>query len=234
MPSQLRAVYYRKAEESQHDTGLRFTDILFGFVISQIFLRLQHWASLSGFSRWQLLCSSALVLGSWIGFRRSLNRHEYELKFFNLPLFRFLLDQMMLIFYFRVATLTPLNPSKPVDVSSVTHSTLKALLFVFGLYLLWDISGQLMAVRKDKNGDQKYPESTIDFKGFAITLFFLVVFAALLHILDSASNPDATLILIVATVFLIVYRWAKDARSARKQLDSAPASPRGAADRASA
>ena len=43
------------------------------------------------------------MLGSWIGFRRSLNRTTYEVKFFNLPLFRFLMDQLMVILYFRIA-----------------------------------------------------------------------------------------------------------------------------------
>src|SRR5438132_902411 len=103
----LRRVVSPPAEVSKVDTGLRFTDILFGFVIRELFLRLQNWATLPWFVRWQLIAGTALVLGSWIGFRRSLNRSSYELKFFNLPLLRFVLDQLMVILYFRVAVLAP-------------------------------------------------------------------------------------------------------------------------------
>src|SRR5688500_15778712 len=91
------------AEPTKRDTGLRFTDILFGFVIRELFIRLQDWGELAWFVRWQLIAATALVLGSWIGFRRSLNRSDYELKFFNLPLLRFVLDQLMVILYFRIA-----------------------------------------------------------------------------------------------------------------------------------
>src|ERR1051325_11821190 len=98
-----------KPELIKFDTSLRYTDILFGFVIREIFLRLQYWQSINRFILLQLSGCVALVLGSWIGYRRSLNRSSFEVKFFNLPFFRFLLDQAMLILYFQVAGLTPLD-----------------------------------------------------------------------------------------------------------------------------
>jgi hypothetical protein len=207
IPKQLHDVFSPPAEKSQLRTGLQFTDILFGFVISQIFLRLQNWAVLSHFSRWQLICSAALVLGSWIGFRRSLNRSEYELKFFNMPLFRFLLDQIMLIFYFRVATLTPRDPDKSVNVPAVTHDTIKALLFVFALYLLWDIVGQIMAWTTAKYDSKR------DLIAPAITIVSLAGVGVLLHVVDSATTFDANLLMALSTGLLIGYRWLKDIRT---------------------
>jgi hypothetical protein len=62
------------AEVSKIETGLRFTDILFGFVISQLFVRIEEWEHIPTYIRWQLVVGTVLVLGSWIGFRRSLNR----------------------------------------------------------------------------------------------------------------------------------------------------------------
>lgn len=229
-PSDLaRAVFTPPAQDDKHDTGLRFTDILFGFVISQLFLRLQGWSTLTDFSRWQLICGTTLVLGSWIGFRRSVHRPQYELKFFNLPLLRFLLDQVMLILYFRVATLTPLDPSKaPDSAQSVTHATLKALLVVFILYFLWDLAGQAMALLP--GAGKKYPASKVDAKGPAITLAFLVAFAAFLHVVDSASSVDATAAMIAATTLLIAYRWLKEIRSTLRGSSGptpAPAQPAG-------
>lgn len=194
------------AEQTQHDTGLRFTDILFGFVISQIFLRLQHWGQLSSFSRWQLICSTVLVLGSWIGFRRSLNRSEYELKFFNLPLFRFMLDQAMLVLYFRVATLTPLNPTKEVNASQVTHDTVQALVFIFVLYLAWDVLGQVMACLS------KYTASKKNLVAPLITAFALGGCGYLLHVVSAGSFNTST-VLAVSTGILVAYRWLKEARS---------------------
>ena len=76
------------------DTSLRYTDILFGFVIRELFLRLQNWPDLTAAVRWHLIVGTTLVLGSWIGYRRSLNRSSYEVKFFNLPLARFIVDQV--------------------------------------------------------------------------------------------------------------------------------------------
>jgi hypothetical protein len=60
----LRLVISPPAEVSKRDTGLRFTDILFGFVISQLFVRLQNWGLLDWYVRLQLITGTALVLGS--------------------------------------------------------------------------------------------------------------------------------------------------------------------------
>ena len=119
----LRIALSPPPEDEERDTGLRFTDILFGFVIRELFIRLQHWSQLAWFVRWQLIAATALVLGSWIGFRRSLNRPTYQLKFFNLPLVRFFVDQLMLILYFRIATLTPDDPQRARRVPARWPST---------------------------------------------------------------------------------------------------------------
>src|ERR1700761_7985614 len=208
------------AELSQHGTGLQFTDILFGFVISQLFLRLQHWSHLSDFSRHQLICSTVLVLGSWIGFRRSLNRTDYELKFFNVPLWRFVLDQMMVVFYFRIATLTPLDPKKEFNFADVTHQTVKVLCIIFMLYLAWDLLGQWMAADRVK----KY-KGTKDLVRPLITLGGLAAFLLLLLWVDSADNFEPTTYMTVAIGVLILYRWAKEMRSGWKWTDPEPTPP---------
>lgn len=204
------------AELSELDTGLRFTDILFGFVISQIFLRLQHFGELPVYVRWQLIASTALVLGSWIGFRRSLNRSSYELKFFNLPLARFIVDQVMILLYFRIAVLTPSDPTASFDPSSLTHHTLQALVLIFGLYALWDFGGLLMSIERGSN--KKYSESEGDLPGIAITLGFWLVFGILYHVADTGDvdTSRAAVLLAVATGLLLVYRWAKEIRTTCK------------------
>jgi hypothetical protein len=211
----LSSVFLPPAKKTEHDTGLRFTDILFGFVITQIFLRLQNWGSISDFNRWQLICSTALVLGSWIGFRRSLNRRDYELKFFNLPLFRFLIDQVMLIFYFYVATLTPLEPGEKFNFGSTAEATVEALLIVFGLYFVWDLLGLWMA-KIDKY--KKEP----DWFAPLITLVFLAGFGVVLWWVKTAEDFNATLVLVISAGLLVAYRWVKEIRTTWRSEVSTP------------
>jgi len=227
-----RRVLFPPAKPDPRDTGLRFTDILFGFVIFQLFLRLQYFGALPWFVRWQLLTGTTLVLGSWIGFRRSLNRSDYQPKFFNLPLFRFVLDQAMVILYFRVAVLYPDSATATVDPAQLAHKTVFALLLIFSLYALWDVLGIRMAYvresRTNESGTAKYNKykqidkegnETNDLKpnwpGTAITIASLVLFA-LLFCSTHARHLDvrgAEIVLAVATGLLLLYRLAKEIRT---------------------
>jgi hypothetical protein len=224
------------ASVSKFDTGLRFTDILFGFVIRELFLRLQNWGELDPFVRFQLIAGTALVLGSWIGFRRSLNRSTWEVKFFNLPFARFVLDQLMVILYFRIAVLTPTDPAKPVVADSVVSDTAETLFLIFALYALWDLLGIGMAVANERawptdgqTGKWKYPkldeekkdrkqpveQSTLDRKGLLITLAFLAPFAAFYWILDDRhfGQTGARNLFLAATVLLLAYRFIKEVKT---------------------
>ena len=215
----VKRIFLPAAKEDQHGTGLQFTDILFGFVISQIFVRLQYWGSLSPYVRWQLVASTALVLGSWIGFRRSLNRTEYQLKFFNLPLFRFVLDQLMVILYFRVAILTSSKGIPTHGASSLTNATVETLFFIFVLYALWDVGGLIMGSTLKS---RKYPALTADPWGLVITLTFLGLFGALWCITcgTDVDGHAAGLLLAAATLLLLAYRWAKEIRSTMRDSTS--------------
>ncbi|HKV34433.1 MAG TPA: hypothetical protein VJP89_08935 [Pyrinomonadaceae bacterium] len=120
---------------------------------------MQYWQNLDRYAWLYLLTCLALVLGSWIGYRRSLNRSAYEVKFFNLPFFRFLLDQAMLILYFQVVGSTVVDltkswtdPSANSNLSGnskhLADSTIALLTLIFVLYWLWDILGMCMAISK--------------------------------------------------------------------------------------
>ena len=216
------------------DTGLRFTDILFGFVIRELFLRLQDWNDLAWSLRCQLLTATVLVLGSWIGFRRSLHRTTYEIKFFNLPLWRFVLDQIMVILYFKVSVLLPQDPnetSRPAT-ADLTRSTLAILVLIFVLYALWDLLGIWMAKAKDRSialppappkypkldeaGKEKTTESdTPNWPGLAVSAVALVLLALLWLVADTidVTNRIAVLMFILATLVLVGYRFAKEVRT---------------------
>ena len=140
---------------STQGTALTFTDILFGFVIKELFSRLQYWGTQPSVVRWQLVIGITLVLGSWIGFRRSMARSNYELKFFNLPSFRFITDQALVFMYFRISILTPEAANPKVRPVNLVQTTTMWVAVIFGLYLVWDFLGVLMSLSpKYKKIDQ--------------------------------------------------------------------------------
>ena len=219
-----RRSLYPKPQVSKLDTSLRYTDILFGFVIKELFTRLQHWSVLSGEVQLHLVVGTVLVLGSWIGYRRSMNRSAYEVKFFNLPFFRFLADQLMLILYFRIAVLTDLD--RAAGTANLSEQTLRLVIYVFVLYLVWDGLGLWMALTRDpfaptqyrypKFLEDKTPTSDpapADFAGFWITYCTLVV----LLILNAWWTSRFQLwILVIVGILLLAYRWCKEVRSSLK------------------
>lgn len=220
----LRIALHPVPELEKFDTGLRYTDILFGFVVRELFLRLQNWEHLAWAVQWHLIVGTTLVLGSWIGFRRSLYRSGYQLKFVNLPLVRFLVDQLMLILYFRIAVLTPVPgpSSEPQVAADLARETIRFVFYVFVLYGVWDLLGIWMAKAKIKvNGNltPRYPDPATNQKqrinswGIGITGVSLVSFFLLERYADH-FNPFH--LFLSTAALLIVYRWSKEVRTSWK------------------
>ncbi|HEV2999894.1 MAG TPA: hypothetical protein VGW75_04060 [Solirubrobacteraceae bacterium] len=227
MNSNVRLAFSPKAELTSFETGLTFTDILFGFVIAELFVRLQNWPELPGFVRAQLIAATILLLGSWIGFRRSVNRPRYELKFFNLPLWRFVLDQVMIVLYFRIAVATPSDLAKldTVAASTVADETLTSLALIFALYALWDVLGIAMAAATS-GGKPKYPKiedgsmrdgvaAKRDFPSLAITAVALAAFGAGALFVDTGAlgQAEAQVVFGLAAALLVAYRFAKEIKN---------------------
>lgn len=221
-----RLALHPPATTEQADTSLRYTDILFGFVIRELFLRLQNWSQLNSGVRWHLVVGITLVLGSWIGFRRSLNRTTYDVKFFNLPLLRFLVDQMMLILYFRIAVLTKVDGTSLPNPSDLAADTVRLVLFIFVLYVVWDLLGIWMAKAKVRvaagNTDPRYPRlqegkitnpkevQPINLVGFFISVSILAILALLWRIND-LLDPNGLFMAIF--LLLLAYRMTKEMRT---------------------
>jgi hypothetical protein len=220
MNTRLRLALYPSPEIEQFDTGLRYTDILFGFVIRELFQRLQNWSQLDHDVRLHLLVGTILVLGSWIGYRRSLYRSRYQVKFFNLPFFRFILDQLMLILYFRIAVLTDSSGKHTLPPGYLANTTVKLVMYVFVLYAIWDLLGMWIAAAKTREGKPLYPEivkkemsdkvQRVNWSGFCITLVSLgLIF--LLWIVDGCFPPKREFLATAAV--LLLYRWVKEVRT---------------------
>lgn len=225
----VRLAIHPPPEVDKVDTSIRFTDILFGFVIKEIFVRLSNWELLPLYVQCHLLATSALVLGSWVGYRRSLNRSAYEVKFVNLPLVRFVIDQLMLVMYFRLAVITSSTVvSSPSDAritlaaADVTTRTLFDVLVVFMLYVMWDGINICMAGSKNGAG-YRYPKivgkvpvdpsgkNVQDWTGFLISLAFFAALGAMFCCANLASHPSVVMLFV--TALLILYRVSKEIRT---------------------
>jgi len=230
-----RVAPHPKPELDRFDTSLRYTDILFGFVIKELFIRLQSWAQLDRAVQLHLLVGTTLVLGSWIGFRRSLYRSSYQVKFFNLPLFRFIADQLMLILYFRVAVLTEADGKHVPAADDLANSTTKLMIYVFVLYTVWDLLGIWMAKAKitEKDGKKKprYPEvsdskepqitekeQAPNWWGLLISVGGLGLLVLLWLFRDCLTSTGEFLAI---TTWLLAYRWFKEIKNSWPKSHSA-------------
>jgi hypothetical protein len=202
------------ASDDKANTSLTLTDILFGLVISQLFVRLPHWATLPTVARLQLVVGVTLVLGSWIGYRRSLNRSKYDVKFFNLQFFRFVIDQAMILFYFRIAILIPNSAHPHVAPGAVTQATIKAVWLVFLFYLAWDVGAIAMGL------SPKYPKALTDWVGFAITVVFASAFT-ILYVWGTSgerlAGDGVTSRLALTIGLVLLYRWLKEVKTSWKE-----------------
>src|SRR5436305_12242423 len=141
----------RYDSEDVNDTSLRFTDVLFGFALREIVLRLVRWDELTNAARVHLLLATITILGSYIGFRNSQKRGRFRLRFFNLATWRFLLDQAMVFLYFWLALYLPTdrNPTTGGLRLPSAHALLtfdaRVLFGIFVLYVAWDSLSHWMA-----------------------------------------------------------------------------------------
>jgi len=221
-----------KATVSKAQTALTFTDVLFGFVIFELFTRIAHINTFPGYVQAQLVLAATLVVASWIGFRTSLNRPRWEIKFINLPLARFILDQAMVVLYFRAATLTPVPLTAGITIPKsgpLVHDTLLALAGIFVLYALWDVGAMWMAnaplvlrtekpkyPKVDANDNPTNDKVRTDWPAFVITFGALLVIVALAFWIFPGTNLDegtAVNLFIGVTILLLLYRFAKQIKS---------------------
>jgi hypothetical protein len=131
----------------------------------------------------------------------------------------------MVVLYFRIATLTPTDPSDPVRLDVVTHDTIKIALLVFALYAIWDLLGIVMTFGTrywkidEKNLDDRNGRPSADIRGWLVTLLCLVLSAVLYLVWVDGSHithRSAQWMLVAIGAILILYRWLKELRTTAK------------------
>lgn len=201
-------------------TGLRFTDVLFGFVIRELVIRLVDWRVQPGWVRGHLMLTAVVVLGSYVGYRNSRKRADYQLRFANLPLLRFVLDQTMVFAYFRMAIATqdldlaanPVPSTIWAAPASLARIDAAMLALIAACYLAWDALGHAMALRTDSQGLRRYPDIAVDRLRTMMTIVLASVAAAAV-IWSHLGTLTARQVLALqgaAAVAVLAYRMAKD------------------------
>lgn len=196
-----------KRDKSIDDTrtNLTFTDVIFGLTFTQIFIRASALLALSTAVDVHLALSLTVVVGSYIGYRKSLKRAAYKLGFFDLPLFRFVLDLFMVFLYY-VLVVTPDETKNPLALVHARTDSLLVLI-IFAAYLAWD----LISWRMSRQG---YTEVNYQGRRTWVTAGGCFAVGILVSVAWTAGSPlnqhlaiavDSVLIAIV-----IFYRWAKD------------------------
>lgn len=220
-----------------NDTGLRFTDILFGFALREVVLRLVVWRELSTAVRVHLVLAVLIILCSYIGFRNSQKRGKFDLRFFNLATLRFLTDQGMVFLYFWVALYVSTARSASGELSLPTATTLvkfdaRILLAIFALYIVWDLLSHWMAasgqyrlnvhseehgMRGELDGGETSAQDggvalSAPFYRTAITLGCLVGTAVVWLIVEVSDPTDgaAVAFMVLLLVIVVIYRFLKD------------------------
>jgi hypothetical protein len=203
-------------ELDEANTGFSFIDVLFGFVIAELFSQLPGWRELSPVKVLHLIAGLILVLGSYVGYRKSRNQSHYKIFLFNLPLLRFLVDQGMLALYFGFAILGR-HEAANSDITVVSIG-LDLLTGVFVLYVAWDLIGWRMSnvgyVLGTPGKSKGSASQGYDWVRFMITALCCGAFLSLNWWFDESTISDACLLPteLMMVAVLIFYRWLKDVR----------------------
>jgi hypothetical protein len=188
--------------------GLTFTDVIFGLVITQIFMQGLHYRHLRAEVLVHLVLALTVVLGSYLGYRRSKKRGELQIYFFSLALIRFLIDLAMIFCYFLLAS-TPDLSANPEIARVSSRFDANVLLAIFILYLVWDLLSAWM-----KHADYKGVSFSVLRTG--ITGIFLVL-SGVVAVFASAKPRNSTWAITFDSVLIaltILYRFLKDSAPA--------------------
>jgi hypothetical protein len=199
----------RPPKKDDRDTGVTFVDVLFALVVGKI-LSSSVGEPLSGASIGHLAVGAVLTITSWVGYHNSANRTQYFLRFWNLPIWLFLIDIALVYVYWLVPAVTvqqavngQFPPPEAVRVTVLV--TVSA-----GLYVLWDFVA--LRIRKSAKYGERPEHHDIPARRYAS----LAYFAATLIVLGivHCSEPHTTTTVIGVDVILIVlllgYRTLKE------------------------
>ncbi|HEY5011983.1 MAG TPA: hypothetical protein VIK61_04665 [Acidimicrobiia bacterium] len=209
-------------ETGPNRSNLAFINILFGLVVTQAVLALTNelvrrydsgtWKAVAETRLSHLAVAIAVTTLSWIGYHQSQNYPPFLIKFFNIPLWYFVLDVTMVIAYYLVVA----TAEKHGIANSVPDARPEACLvaFVFVLYFASDWLGfrlfndreYSLRLEKAREPDPKFGARRWVTVGF---LVLTVVLAACTLIAKPTNASVVVAVDGVLIVLLLTYRLAK-------------------------
>ena len=223
MPEGRRRVRQITPKLDERSVGIGFVDVLFALVMGQILasvnwnvLHSADWAGL--FSRphphiANLLVATVVTLASWIGYHNSVNRPRFKIRFINWPLLQFVVDIVLVLDYWLLATLA--GGSAGVPPSSRLTAFLVFLAFL--LYCFWDLISFLIGRQRKYQELIQPPEDRwpgYNLRRNATTwlcaLLILIAWQVDAHINESTASIYLLDIAIIGVV--VGFRIAKDSK----------------------
>ena len=195
-------------------TGISFIDILFALVIGQVLLEVR-WPSLypvitTGHA--SMLVAAFVTIASWIGYNNSHNKPQYRIQFINWPLIQFFIDISLVFFYW----LMVIAAEDDGHDGSSPAVLAKLLLFIFSLYILWDITSW----RISKYESESSQSARRRIHRFLITLGSTVLSAVAWWVASTIEMTARAEYWIDSALILISlgFRFAKDWQSRKQEV----------------
>ena len=193
--------------------GITFIDVLFALVVGQVLQPLVAWDKLPVSAFFHMAVAFVLTVASWIGYHNSLNRPHYYIGFFNLPLWQFTVDALLVIVYWLTATYIEGRYAFGSEEIERSPSARPEALFVatsFLLYWIWDeiakkmrYSDRYKLFREDLDQPRRRTVTRTSF-----------LLAAIVAVVGWCANPGSTLWIAVLDgvliLLLLCYRIAKE------------------------
>jgi hypothetical protein len=209
MTTKLRWHAGRPPKIDDRNTGVTFVDVLFALVVGKI-LDVSVSGELSTAAIGHLLVGAVLTITSWVGYHNSVNRAQYFLRFWNLPIFLFLIDILLVYVYWLIPVTTVQHQVDgnipPPDALRVTGLVTIATL----LYVAWDSIA--LWIRKSHKYPRRPEAQDIPSRRYASIVLFVLTLMVLALVWCKDPHTTTTVVAIdaILIVLLIAYRTVKE------------------------
>jgi len=155
----------------------------------------------------QLVLAGLVTVTSWVGYHSSWNRPRWFIRFPNLPLAQFLIDVLLVVDYWFLATQIP-DPARTPITSPLIASLCVAI--AFGFYFLWDVTA--LFIRKDDRYKESPLSKDVPARRRASLLYAGVawILVVTVWVVDVTGSAQAIAVMIILCVLVISYRFVKD------------------------
>jgi hypothetical protein len=197
----------RPPEIDPRNTGVTFVDVLFALVVGKI-LDVSTSGALPGAAIGHLLVGAVLTITSWVGYHNSVNRVRYFLRFWNLPIFMFLVDILLVYDYWLVPVTAQHQVAAHNEPEVLSTTTLVAI--AAGLYVVWDFIA--LRIRKSDKYKARPEGQDIPYRRYPSMALFGLTVAVLgvVYYAEPCTTAPVVLIDVLLIVLLLAYRTLKE------------------------